>query len=78
MSGGPPNPLHDPRDQRLTALEEHAAFAEHSTDQLSAEIAELNKRLHTLSTRIDVLEHRLAKLLQPPAPPADAESTDEP
>jgi uncharacterized coiled-coil protein SlyX len=76
MSGDPSSSPADPRDLRLTALEEHAAFAEHTVDQLSTEIVELNKRIHTLSSRIDSLEQRLGKLLEPPAALSDESASD--
>lgn len=65
----------DPRDERLMALEEHAAFAERTVEHLSGEIAELNKRMHGLSTRVQSLEDRLRKLLEPAA--ESPESSDE-
>lgn len=59
---GPPNPA----DPRLTRLEEHAAFTEHTVDQLSTEIAALNKRLLELTKKMATLEARLTKLLEEP------------
>ena len=65
----------DAAEKRLTSLEEHAGFAEHTVEQLSAEITELNKRVHTLASRMSALEDRLGRLLttsDEPSPPADA------
>lgn len=61
---GTPQP--DPVTERLVRLEEHAGFTEHSVEQLSAEIAECNKRMHALHARLAALEDRLGRLLQPP------------
>src|SRR5262245_28314788 len=74
MSGSASAP--DPRDQRLTSLEEHAAFTEHTVDQLSAEIAALNKRMHALAARIDSLDARLGKLLRSPESPNEDSSKE--
>ncbi len=74
-TSGSPSPG-DSSHQRLTSLEEHSAFTEHAVDQLSAEIAELNKRVHVLVSRIDSLETRLGKLLEPPQTPSDESASD--
>lgn len=58
----PPEPQNP--DPRLTRLEEHAAFTEHTVDQLSTEIAELNKRLAELAKKMHGLEDRLGKVLE--------------
>lgn len=50
---------------RLTRVEEHAGFTEHTVEQLSAEMAAMNKRMHELLRRIDGLERRLAELTRP-------------
>jgi uncharacterized coiled-coil protein SlyX len=47
---------------RIQRLEEHAGFAEHTIDQLSVEIRELNKRLADTVRRIASLEVRLTKM----------------
>jgi uncharacterized coiled-coil protein SlyX len=59
-------PEPDPVERRLTSLEEHAGFAEHTVEQLSAEVAECNKRVHALAVRLAAMEERLGRLLQPP------------
>jgi|GEM_PF-6564338 len=59
-----PDPPSD--ELRLTRLEEHAAFTEHTVDQLSAEIASVNKRLAELGKKMTGLEERLGKMLEQP------------
>lgn len=71
MSGSPDQAV--PLADRVERLETHASFAEHTTDQLSDEIAQLNKRLHSLTTRMDLLEERLRRMLSPPDAPPDAD-----
>lgn len=51
---------------RLLRLEEAQAFSEHTVEQLSGEIAELNKRLAEALAHIRMLESRLQRLLEPP------------
>lgn len=51
---------------RLLKLEEAQAFSEHTVEQLSGEIAELNKRLAEALAHIRLLENRLQRLLEPP------------
>lgn len=46
-------------ESRLTRLEEHSAFAEHTTDQLSEEVAELLRRLDALAKRLQAIEAKL-------------------
>lgn len=65
QSPAPPSPQAPP-DPRLTRLEEHAAFTEHTVDQLSTEIAALNKRLLELTKKMATLESRLSKFLEEP------------
>lgn len=45
---------------RITRLEEAAAFAQHESEQLSAEVAALGRRLLELSRRLDAMEQREA------------------
>jgi uncharacterized coiled-coil protein SlyX len=59
-----PNSPVPPDDPRLTRLEEHAAFTEHTVEQLSTEIAELNRRLAETARRIQALEDRLTRLVE--------------
>lgn len=54
---------HDPLDGRLMRLEEHVAFTEHTVEQLSQEIIDLNKRLAETTRRLALLESRLGKVL---------------
>lgn len=68
---GPHPPTPDANAHRLTTLEEHAAFTERTVEQLSSEVAELGKRIHTLAARVEALEARLRKALEPPAEDAD-------
>ena len=53
-------------EPRLRKLEEAQAFSEHSVEQLSDEIAEVNKRLAEALAHIRMLESRLQRLLEPP------------
>lgn len=50
---------------RLVRVEEHTGFTEHTVEQLSAEMAAMNKRMHELLRRIDGLERRLGELTRP-------------
>ena len=63
-------------DQQLRRLEEHAAFSERAIDQLSAEMAEINRRLLTLTNRLERMEHRIEKIAQAPESPADSEAAE--
>jgi uncharacterized coiled-coil protein SlyX len=47
---------------RVVKLEEQGAFVEHSVDQLSSEMAEMNKRLAKLLKRVETLERRLSAI----------------
>lgn len=58
-----PGMTHDP--DRIRNLEESAAFADHSIEQLSEEILAVNQRLRTLVQRISALEGRLERLESP-------------
>lgn len=59
--------------ERLQRLEEHAGFTEHTLDQLTVEILELNKRLAALAKRLDAFEGRLTEiqLTGPAGPPVE-------
>ncbi len=58
-------PAPDPEiDQRLVRLEEAAAFTDHTVEQLSAEITELNRRLRELAHRTEHLERRLSGVVE--------------
>jgi uncharacterized coiled-coil protein SlyX len=59
---------------RVQRLEEHAGFAEHTVEQLSAEILELNKRLADTARRLSALEARLSRILDPAEQPPAAET----
>jgi len=52
----------NPNDPRVAKLEEHAAYSERTIEQLSAEIAELNRRCRQLTQRLASLEERFGKL----------------
>jgi uncharacterized coiled-coil protein SlyX len=45
---------------RLTRVEEACGFAQHDVEQLSAEVAELGRRLAEALRRVESLERRLA------------------
>jgi uncharacterized coiled-coil protein SlyX len=47
---------------RVVKLEEQGAFVEHSVDQLSSEMAEMNKQLAKVLKRVETLERRLSAL----------------
>ena len=49
-------------DERARKLEEAQGFTEHAVEQLSAEIAELNRRLSQALSRLSRLEERLERL----------------
>jgi uncharacterized coiled-coil protein SlyX len=51
----------DLRD-RLMRIEEHAGFTEHTVEQLSAEMAELGKRMLEITRRVEAIERRLGEL----------------
>ena len=48
---------------RLTRLEESAAFTDLTVEQLSAEVAELARRLHEATTRLARLEESLNRVV---------------
>lgn len=71
---------HSPRDPtsgdtRVQRLEEHAAFTEHTVEQLSGEIADLNKRMAELLKRLQSLEGRLGKALDALGDDADGSAS---
>ena len=49
-------------DARLVRLEEAVGFADHTTQQLSTEIAALNREVSGLARRLASLERRLTEL----------------
>ncbi len=63
----------DPNDlpARLQRIEESQGFAERTIEELSAEIAGLNRRLAEAQSRLLRVESRLQQLLEPPG---DAEA----
>ena len=48
---------------RLTKLEENQGYAEHTVEQLNAELVQVNRRLAEAMTRLEVVEQRLARLM---------------
>jgi hypothetical protein len=60
-------------NQQARTLQEALAFTDHAVEQLSAEIAGLNRRLAQALTRLARLEQRLDRLLAAP----DGEHHDE-
>ena len=63
--GTPDNPQdHAGIEARLTRLEEHAGFAEHTVEQLSQEIRLINTRVHELAKRLEALEGRLGGVVE--------------
>lgn len=70
----PPHPGPDDArrdEQRLRRIEELAGFNEHTCEQLSQEIAEINRRLAALSRRLDALVARLEAVEQTEPPEDD-------
>lgn len=59
------NPQSTPPD-RLDRIEEALAFTDRTTEQLSEEIAALNKAMRDLTRRMAALEDRLGKALEKP------------
>lgn len=57
-------------DVRLTRIEEHLGFVEHSSDQLSKEVLEIHRLLAALDKRLASLEHRFDKFESPTEDPA--------
>ncbi len=55
-----PEPRSD--QQRLTAIEETAGFAEHRTEQLETLVNDLSTQVYELSARLARLEKRLGDL----------------
>lgn len=67
MSASPPPadlPGDPDLDRRLLQVEEAAAFTDHTVEQLSAEVAELNRRLRELTQRTESLERRLTGVVE--------------
>ena len=47
---------------RLTKLEENQGYAEHTLEQLNAELVQVNRRLAEAMTRLEAVEQRMARL----------------
>jgi uncharacterized coiled-coil protein SlyX len=74
----PLDPPGDPDlDRRLLKLEEAATFTDHTVEQLSAEIAELNRRLRELHERTESLERRVNGVVEQIEKGPDAEGAQE-
>jgi uncharacterized coiled-coil protein SlyX len=56
-------------DARLARVEEALGFTERTVEQLSGEIADINKRLQSLAKRLAALEDRLGALEDPDTEP---------
>ena len=55
-------------------MEESLAFTERAVEQLSGEIAEMNRRLQAIGKRLASLEERLSKMSEAPeAEPSSGE-----
>jgi uncharacterized coiled-coil protein SlyX len=67
-----PQAMSDRDRARLDRVEESLAFTERAVEQLSTEIADMNRRVQALTRRIALIEQRLEK----PEGGADS-STDE-
>jgi uncharacterized coiled-coil protein SlyX len=52
-----------PNDERLMRIEENQGFAEHTLEQLNAELVEVNRRIADALTRLERLEHRVERLM---------------
>ena len=50
------------KDARIERVEEALAFAERTIDQLSGEIADMNKRIAAMGKKIAGLEERIGKM----------------
>lgn len=80
MSGARPHP----HDQRLTRLEESVGFIDHTSSQLSAEIAAISREIAALSRRLASLEKRMLDLTDavtdtpPVVPPPHSAGPDVP
>lgn len=83
MSNPAPNPTPDPEPaDRINRLEETAAFADRSLEQLSEEVLLLNRRLHDAGKRIARLEEALERVVglvesQEQAAPTDPAASDD-
>ncbi|MDX2116174.1 MAG: SlyX family protein [Planctomycetota bacterium] len=67
--------------ERLLKLEEAQAFAEHSADQVSAELLRAFEQIERLARRLDRLEQRIVELAEqedPEAPAPDPLDDSEP
>ncbi len=67
-----------PIEDRLVRLEEGQGFAEHTVEQLNAELVEVNRRLAEAMARLDRVEQRLAQLQAPAAPDASEDAGQPP
>ncbi len=60
MSSEPGQDREPPIADRVLRLEESAAYADHASEQITAEMLAIHRRLDALTRRIDTLERRLA------------------
>ncbi len=80
MQSHPP----DEHSQRLTRLEESVGFIDHTSSQLSAEIAAISREIAGLSRRLAALEKRMLDLTDavteapPVVPPPHSAGPDVP
>jgi uncharacterized coiled-coil protein SlyX len=58
--------VNEPESSRLQRLEEAHGFAERAIEQLSEEIASLNRRLAAMQVSLRAVEGRLKALSEPP------------
>lgn len=64
--------------ERVRSLEESSAFAEHATEQITAEMLGIHRRLDAMARRLDTLERRLAEAaLAEEQGPSDGSPTNE-
>lgn len=63
---------------RLTRLEEHVGFAEHTIDQLAGEIAELHRRMAAMARRLESMEERLGEVASREGGAADGPPVEKP
>jgi len=78
------SPESDNLAARMLRVEESQAFAEHTADQMHAQVLALHQRVHDLVGRIQRLESRLGDVgelvqrLPPPAPPGTSNTGPSP
>lgn len=79
-----PDPSSDEQSRRLTRLEEAVAFVDHTSSQLSAEIAAISREIAALSRRLTALEKQMLDLTDavteapPVVPPPHSAGPDVP